>query len=186
MLPIGPLMTEHRLIERMVCLMEKELERIKNGEGPDSGFIDEAVDFFRIYADRTHHGKEEDILFRELAKKKIQPGHDKTMQKLINDHVQGRQMVKGLFEANNEYAEKKDKKSLEQIKGHMEALAGFYPRHIKTEDTEFFKPVMEYFSDEEKENMLKESNEFDRKMIHEKYKSVVEKEEKGEKCRPEK
>ncbi len=39
---------------------------------------------------------------------------------------------------------------------------------------------------ERKEDMLKESVEFDSKMIHEKYEEAVEKAEKGEKCRPEK
>ena len=73
MRPIGPLMREHRLIERMVALMRAETEKIsRTGEArPD--FITSAVDFFRTYADRTHHGKEEDILFRDLAKKPFHP-----------------------------------------------------------------------------------------------------------------
>ena len=66
MLPIGLLMKEHRLIERMVGLLVKELDRTKKVNDLNPVFIDSAVDFFRTYADRTHHGKEEDILFREL------------------------------------------------------------------------------------------------------------------------
>ena len=57
MMPIGPLMKEHRLIERMIALMEKELGRLNAGEELDPGFIDIAVDFIRTYADRCHHGK---------------------------------------------------------------------------------------------------------------------------------
>jgi hemerythrin-like domain-containing protein len=34
-------------------------------------FVHIAVDFIRVFADQTHHGKEEDILFRELGKKPL-------------------------------------------------------------------------------------------------------------------
>jgi len=71
MMPAGPLMIEHRLIERMIKLMEKEIAHMKKENRADIVFIDAAVDFIRTYADRCHHGKEEDILFRDLAKKKI-------------------------------------------------------------------------------------------------------------------
>lgn len=71
MLPIGPLMIEHRLIERMVDLLEKEALKIRDTKRLDMIFINAAIDFFRFYADRTHHGKEEDILFTELLKRKL-------------------------------------------------------------------------------------------------------------------
>ena len=59
-----------------------------------------AVDLIRTYADRTHHGKEEDILFRELAKKQLSQEHQKTMNELVEDHVSGRRMVTSLVNAN--------------------------------------------------------------------------------------
>ena len=31
-----------------------------------SRFVDAVVDFIRVYADRTYHGREEDILFRDF------------------------------------------------------------------------------------------------------------------------
>ncbi len=70
---IGLMMIEHRLIEKIVPVLEKELERLNQGGVPDPLLIESAVDFFRTYADRTHHGKEEDILFRELKKKQFDP-----------------------------------------------------------------------------------------------------------------
>jgi len=69
MLPIGPLMIEHRLIERMIKLMDKASKKMQKQDNADLNFIDIAVDFIKIYADRCHHGKEEDILFKALTKK---------------------------------------------------------------------------------------------------------------------
>ncbi|MCK9604768.1 MAG: hemerythrin, partial [Candidatus Omnitrophica bacterium] len=77
-LPIGPLMIEHRLIERVVTLLEKELARIREGNQVNAFFLTSAIDFFKVYADRCHHGKEEDILFDDLQKKMLSP-EDKTM-----------------------------------------------------------------------------------------------------------
>ena len=54
----GPLMIEHRLIERMILLIKDALLQIEVTYKADPVFVDLAVDFIRIYADRTHHGKE--------------------------------------------------------------------------------------------------------------------------------
>ena len=64
MKPIGPLMWEHMLIEKMARLFKVEIEKNTEQKSVNTGFIDAAVDFFRTYADRTHHGKEENILFK--------------------------------------------------------------------------------------------------------------------------
>jgi hemerythrin-like domain-containing protein len=53
----GPLMIEHRLIERMLSVIRNALSEIKLKNKVDPVFVDIAVDFIRIYADRTHHGK---------------------------------------------------------------------------------------------------------------------------------
>lgn len=62
MKPRGLLMIEHRLIEKMLKAVEKEIGKIRGSMNINPIFIDTAVDFIRTYADRTHHGKEEDIL----------------------------------------------------------------------------------------------------------------------------
>lgn len=46
--------------------------------------------------------------------------------------------------------------------------------HIEKEDKVFFPSSRAYFSEQEDQAMLDEFREFDKKMIHEKYKSVVE------------
>lgn len=71
MLPNGSMMAEHRLIERMIHIIKDELTIIQEKEEINPIFIDNAVDFISPYADQTHHGKEEDILFRDLGKKNV-------------------------------------------------------------------------------------------------------------------
>jgi rubredoxin len=56
----------------------------------------------------------------------------------------------------------------------MGELVKLYDKHITKEDREFFHPSMKYFTGPEKQSMLEEFNEFDRNMIHEKYRAVLE------------
>jgi hemerythrin-like domain-containing protein len=173
MQPRGPLMIEHRLIMRMISLIDKEVKRIEETKSVNQSFIETAVDFIRTYADRTHHGKEEEILFRDLAKKKLSEVDNRIMNELIQEHVVGRTTTADLVKAANEY-QNGDKAALAKITRNLQQFVGFYPKHIEKEDQVFFPSSMTYFSESEQQSMLNEFWEFDRKMIHDKYKSVVE------------
>lgn len=174
MLPIGPLMIEHRLIERMIKAISSKLHGIEDTKALDPVFVDTAVDFIKTYADRCHHGKEEDILFRELKKKQISSEHGRIMDELIREHAWGRETTKKIVKAKEDYL-KGNKDSLDEIVRLLKELAEFYPIHITKEDKHFFIPIMEYFNKEEKDAMLQESWEFDRILIHEKYAGIVDK-----------
>jgi hemerythrin-like domain-containing protein len=177
MLPIGPLMIEHRLIERMINVMKQELHRMEAEEKADPLFIETAVDFIRTYADQCHHGKEEDILFRELEKKPMSQEHEETMNELVEEHRRGRKTIRELLKAKERYQEG-DIRALATILDCIGFLVDFYPKHIEKEDRRFFVPVMKYFSQEEKDAMLREEYEFDRQFIHEKYRGLVSEAEK--------
>jgi len=90
MMPIGPLMIEHRLIERMIEVMRRQLRLWEGGRKANPSFIETAVDFIKTYADRCHHGKEEDILFRDLSKKPISGDPWRIMEELMEEHRWGR------------------------------------------------------------------------------------------------
>jgi len=164
MQPIGPLMHEHRLIERMVAMIRQQAEAIRRGKEPDSNFIHDAVEFFRVYADRCHHGKEEELLFKALADKGISDELSGVMSELIQEHKQGRLMVESLHDANRNRATQGG--DYEEVARLLNELSSFYPKHIEKEDKHFFFPVMEYFSRKEMDRMLKEFYEFDQRMIH--------------------
>ncbi len=170
MKPRGALMIEHRLIEKVLAVIKKKLNDLSK-DNFDPLFIDTVVDFIRVYADRTHHGKEEDILFKELEKKNVVKEDTVLMNDLIEDHKQARKKVKELVEYNNEF-KKGNKNDFNGIIEILKWLISFYPAHIKREDDTFFPDTEKYFSKEELDKMLNDFWEFDRKMIHEKYQKV--------------
>ena len=109
MMPVGPLMIEHRLIERMIRVLRESGEKFRDTESADPLFIDTAIDFIRMYADRTHHGKEEDILFRDMANKELADDHKAMMEELIQDHIWARGKVRALVDAKERYQRGEDR-----------------------------------------------------------------------------
>jgi hemerythrin-like domain-containing protein len=89
-----------------------------------------------------------------------------------------------LVKANAIY-EKGNNDALPEIVDCLRRLVDFYPKHIEKEDRHFFIPVMDYFSEPEKEALLREGYEFDSGLIHEEYAGLVSKweEEKEERLR---
>jgi hemerythrin-like domain-containing protein len=172
MLPVAPLMMEHRLIERMIAVLDHELRIIASTKNPNLVLVDAAVDFMRTYADRTHHGKEEEILFSDLGERKLLDRHKAVMNDLIAEHVFARKETGALVEAKERHLGG-DIGALSEMSQHMRTLIEFYPRHIVKEEQDFFIPAMDYFTPHEREAMLERFREFDRRMIHEKYDKVV-------------
>lgn len=179
MQPIAPLMMEHRLILRMVELMRRELERIRSNVAVDPEFafvdpffIDVAVDFLKTYADRCHHGKEEDLLFAALAGKELHPDLKKILGELNEEHEQAREYTRELVRAKEAYL-REEKEAVHRLLCYLDKITAMYPKHIIKEDQHFFIPLMEYFTPEEKGELLAKMAEFDRQLIHEKYEGLV-------------
>jgi hemerythrin-like domain-containing protein len=123
----APLMIEHRLIERMLGLIKKEAMNIRETKQLNPVFIDNAVDFIRVYADRTHHGKEEDILFRDLANKDMSIEEKRIMGELVEEHVLGRKTVSDLVDAKKRHFAG-DNSALEMVLEKLEFLVTFLPQ----------------------------------------------------------
>jgi hemerythrin-like domain-containing protein len=166
-------MWEHRIIEKMIEVLKNQIDTITKEGRVNVVLIDQAVDFFKTYADRTHHGKEEDILFRDLGKKALSAEHKMIVDELIEDHKVARKLVGDLLVAKERYFNGVSGAAVE-VAGYLSRLVEFYPVHIEKEDKRFFFPCLSYFSEEEQKKMIEEFYEFDRNMIHEKYIKVVE------------
>jgi hemerythrin-like domain-containing protein len=167
------LMKEHRLIERIIPILTQEVLRLREGGEVNAEQIVSVVGFFRMYADRCHHGKEEDILFRALASKPLSDKHRRTMDQLTEEHVLARKLV-GRLMLDQDHCVKGEKAALAAIKQDIKELADLYPKHIGLEEKHFFMPCMDYFSVVEQSEMLRAFTEFDARIVHEQYRAMIE------------
>ncbi len=94
------------------------------------------------------------------------------MTELIAEHGAGRATVKALAEANLRYRQGA-KAELAELTARLTTIVSLYPKHIGKEDRIFFPAAQGYLSKEEDQAMITDFWEFDRTIIHEKYKAVI-------------
>jgi len=173
MIPIGPLMIEHRLIDKMIELLEKESKRMRETNVMDIKFISQAVDFLKMYADRCHHGKEEEIYFKKLNTKQLSTQDSDMLKNLLDDHARARSLVAKISDNLEEIYSESRSQITKKTASIIEDLTRLYRSHVHKEDKQFFVPSINYLSKEEKDDMLCQFWEFDKGLIHEKYRSVL-------------
>ena len=127
--PMKKLVDEHVLIQRWIALIPQVLEHLDVESPEDLKIISEGADFIRSYADKFHHAKEEDILFKYFDE------NLDVLKTMLEDHTKGRGHVKALIEA----VEKKNKKGIVE---HLNAYRELLTEHIKKED-EILYPWMD-------------------------------------------
>lgn len=86
---------EHKLILRMIALVESNTRLMELGAFRHWKFFVDAVDFIRNYADRFHHAKEEDVLFKALVTNGM-PEQNSPVAAMLMAHDQGRDFVRAM------------------------------------------------------------------------------------------
>ena len=127
------LVQEHKLILRMVALVQQNATRAEQGSFADWSFFLAAVDFIRSYADRFHHAKEEDVLFVALVDNGM-PEKQSPIEAMLIQHDQGRAFV-GALEAAATAALAGDDGQLDAIVTNARGWADLLTDHIDKEDT---------------------------------------------------
>ena len=130
------LMTEHRAIERMLTVLEAAAGRLEAGERVRPDVFREAVDFVRNFADRCHHGKEEENLFPRLEELGV-PREGGPLGVMLFEHDEGRAFI-GAIAAAVEAYDGGDEGAARTIatsaRGYVELLRG----HILKEERVLF------------------------------------------------
>ena len=171
--PIGLLMIEHRNIESVIEIMNDEMKNMIKSNTVKLLFIDTLTDFIRVYADKSHHGKEENIFFKVLYGKDLSAIHKKYIDDLVEDHKMGRKAVKELASAKESYV-KGQGRFFDSIIKSMKWLVDFYPRHIEKEDKHFFDLYLEYLTEAERDQMFLDFLEFGENGSYNKYEDIEE------------
>ncbi|OFW58888.1 MAG: hypothetical protein A2133_02370 [Actinobacteria bacterium RBG_16_64_13] len=127
--PMQQLVDEHLLIKRWLALIPEVLESIDVQAAEDRQLILDGVDFIRSYADRFHHAKEEDILFKYFDETQA------IIQAMLTDHDKARAHARGAADA----VESRDKDAIAE---HLSAYRALLGEHIKKED-EILYPWMD-------------------------------------------
>lgn len=127
--PLKRLVDEHTLIKRLLALIPRFVESVDLRSEEGAALARGGLKFIRAYADKYHHAKEEEILFKYFD------GGLDVIKTMLQDHVTGRGHVKAADEA---LAAKNGAAAAEHFLAYRELLS----EHIKKED-EILYPWMD-------------------------------------------
>ena len=164
---------EHRLILRVIALVERNTALMEQGRFRDWQFFLDAVDFIRNFADRFHHAKEEDVLFVALVNNGM-PEKQSPIEAMHIEHEQGRAHVRALEDA----AERAQAGEAEipVIAANARAYATLLRGHIDKEDTILYPLAERILPEDVRPGMLEAYAQAEARMpgLQDKYRKMVE------------
>jgi len=130
------LRNEHEAILRMLDATQEVIQRLRRRERVEPQILRQLLEFFRLFADRCHHGKEEDLLF-PLLEKKGMPRGGGPIGVMLAEHDMGRGFVRQMAETSAAYASG-DKAAAAQWSSAAAQYAELLREHIAKENEVLF------------------------------------------------
>lgn len=131
---IDILVAEHENIKQMLDVIRHASLAVLKGAPVEVNDFREMIAFIRLYADQTHHGKEEAFLFKEMVSELGGPGENLVRHGMLVEHDLARLFVANLEAALNEY----EKAPSDELRLDILVAAGSYrellTRHITKEN----------------------------------------------------
>ena len=152
MQPTDILMNEHRLIEQVLNCLEKILEQCTAEKKLDAKSAKQAIEFFRTFADRCHHGKEEAQLFPVMQANGFSGGCSPVVV-MLREHELGRLYIQGM-DAAIEPAAAGDSESLKWFIQHGQSYLKLLREHIRKEDMCLFPAANHRLTEKDQEQLL--------------------------------
>jgi hemerythrin-like domain-containing protein len=142
---------EHEGILAMLAVVETAAKRLESGKEIPSDMMTNAVGFFRNFADKCHHGKEEDGLFPTLERFGV-PKQGGPIGVMLAEHDQGRAFIRSLSDAADKYA-KGDKTAAPALAQSTLGYVNLLRQHIAKENNVLFPMADQILADAEQDKL---------------------------------
>lgn len=162
--PIKKLVNEHVVIKKLVALIPRIVDNINLELEQDRETVRLSVDFIRNYADKYHHAKEEEILFKCFDE------NLDIINVMCQDHESARNHVKEILIGLRE-------KNKEVVSEHLIAYHELLSEHIKKEDEILYPWLDRNLSDTQIGELYSKFNKVDEEFgdVPKKYEEFVKK-----------
>lgn len=172
--PTDELMDEHRVIERMMKILQSASDDLANGKDVDPALFIEAVDFLQNFADKCHHAKEENLLFEKMIERGVS-GEVGPIAVMMREHQDGRAHVRKLAALSKEKMTERSRNGL--IKSSR-AYVDLLSKHIQKEDNVLYPLANQVLEPGDQKELEKGFEEVEEKVmgpgVHEKYHHMIE------------
>lgn len=160
--PTQMLKDEHTLILQAMDALERKLAALETGVAPDRAYFEKAVRFIQTFADKCHHGKEEDLLFKTMIDRGF-PLQGGPLAVMLSEHETGRAYIHELAEASASIGQ--DPAATEKIIRNGRAYIQLLRPHIDKENLILYPMADNMFSSEDQAHMGKEFDRFETEKV---------------------
>ena len=146
------MVAEHENIRRMLRVVREISYRVlTNGDFSLEDFVP-VTEFIKNYADKLHHGKEEDILFEAMNSEIQKLAKSGAITGMYIEHDQGRLFIANLLKGIEAFKSGDDRARLDIIANAI-AYTDLLDRHIEKENTALYRFAQNMLSQETKEKV---------------------------------
>ena len=157
--PITQLIDEHRIMERVMDVMEKLAEGIEEQRPISSDMILGNIGMLLECNDEYHYGKEEDILLpflEEIGKNEIK----ESIQSCITKYRENDTLLATIIDSLEDYSNGDMDAKIRIMENIREFVAKVRPLYLN-EDEEIFKPLKKNLTKEEMDRLAEKFQDFD-------------------------
>jgi len=163
MKPTEDLINEHNAIKVMLSIMNKIAENIRNDKGIETNDIEKIVDFLKTFADKCHHGKEENALFPALVLAGI-PKENGPIGVMLHEHTLGRGYIKEI-ETSTENFKAGNSNSIQLIANSLLSYVNLLQNHIQKEENVLFKMADKVLSNQVQDDVYKQFEKIEEEVV---------------------
>ncbi len=160
MTAVEQLKKEHQAIKLALIFLDAIRSKTESEGIVDIEKLEKLNEFFSLFADRCHHGKEENMLFPELEKVGI-PRKQGPIEVMLTEHEIGRNYLRILQESIESYKTNPNssiaEKIVQSIKGYIDLLE----QHIYKENNVLFMMAEVHLSEKVQRELLEKFEEFE-------------------------
>ncbi len=172
---VETLMEEHRLIEQVLGSMETFVDRMGAGEDVPRERLRDYADFLSNFADKCHHGKEEDRLFALMASNGF-PTDYGPIAVMLSEHQESRGHVKALAGIGKGSGPLSPEEKAE-AGGHAKCYIALLRGHIMKEDNILYPMALQAIRNEQMEDLARRFEEFEKQVMgdgaHERFHAIA-------------
>jgi len=141
--PIKELITEHEAVRMTLRILNRISEEIdKTAKIPNPEHLKQLFEFFSVFVDKCHHGKEEELLFPAMEAVGISRKGG-PIGVMLNEHQQGRDLVAKMKRALSQYLNG-DTGAAQKLKGFADAYIALLNLHIDKENNVLFPMAQQH------------------------------------------
>jgi len=153
------LVEEHHVIEKVLACLERIVAEVTRDGKLNAEAANSAIEFFRNFADKCHHAKEEDRLFGAMEAGGI-PVEGGPIGVMLSEHELGRNCVRGMAE-QVEKAAAGNTDAIAKFRQNALEFISLLSAHIQKENQILFPMANNVLGDQGGEALLLEFREIE-------------------------